>query len=144
MQNPVYVALANLRFSEKTGNGVCPHRVEELRIEIENGAEIHPIRVNALGDGTYTIKDGRHRVRAYILAGFTEILAVVENTADRIKRLLRKVFGCLIPAMRGFLLKQIAIISNYQFAIFNQFTRNNIYLLNIQYYIVLYVKEMRT
>ncbi len=103
MGNQLYIALKALRFSEKAGSGVCPHRVEELRVEIENGAEIHPIRVNALGDGTYTIKDGRHRVRAYILAGFSEILAVIENTADRIKRLLRKIFGFLTRPLGRFL-----------------------------------------
>lgn len=124
MNRAVYIAIEALRFSEKAtamagqaGGGVCPHRVEELRIEIENGAEIHPIRVNALGDGTYTIKDGRHRLRAHILAGFSEILAVVENTADRIKQLLRKVFGFLFsayrqagPAPRGFLFPGFVII----------------------------------
>ncbi len=100
--NAVYIALEALRFSKKAGNGVCPHRVDELRIEIENGAEIHPIRVNALSDGMYTIKDGRHRVKAHILAGFSEILAVIENTASRIKRLLRNIFGFLSPLTRGF------------------------------------------
>ncbi len=107
--NAVWLAIAALRFSKKPGNGVCRHRVEELRVEIENGVEIYPIRVNALGDGTYTIKDGRHRVQAHILAGFTEIIAVIENTSDRIKRLLRSIFGFLSPLTRGFFTQNIEL-----------------------------------
>lgn len=105
----VFIALAALRFSRRPGNGVCPHQVEELRIQIENGAEIEPIRVNALGDGTYTIKDGRHRVQAHIAAGFSEILAFVENISDRIKKLLQSIFRNLTPFLRGFLFSVIML-----------------------------------
>lgn len=89
---PVYLAIAALRFTAKKRRGVCPRRVEELRAQLEMGGEIYPIRVNALGDGTYTVKDGRHRVQAHIAAGLSEIIAYIENTVDRITSILRTVF----------------------------------------------------
>jgi len=91
----VHLAIDSLRFTNKKRRGICPKRVEELRIQLEIGGEIYPIRVNALGDGAYTVKDGRHRIQAHLAAGLSEILAYVENTADRIKSILRTAFNRL-------------------------------------------------
>ncbi len=89
MCRAVWVAIEALRFGRRFGGGVCQHRVEEMRTQIEEGMEMHPIRVNALGDGTYTIKDGRHRTMAHIIAGFSQILAYIENLPDTIINIFR-------------------------------------------------------
>ena len=74
-----YVAIDLIRISDKGRKGVCPRRVEELREEIEREGDAYPVRLRALGDGTYTVTDGRHRVYAYIEAGYLFVLATVEN-----------------------------------------------------------------
>jgi ParB-like chromosome segregation protein Spo0J len=57
--------------------------------------DMMPIRVNALGDGTYTVKDGRHRIQAHLDAGLAYILATVENIIETIKRFLSRIAGFL-------------------------------------------------
>lgn len=84
-----WIAVEAIRFVRKFGGGVCRHRVEELRVQLENGADMEPIRVNALGDGTFTVKDGRHRAQAYIAAGYSQILAYIENLPDIARRIIR-------------------------------------------------------
>lgn len=58
----------------------------ELQEEIESGREMKPIRVHALHDGTYVVKDGRHRIEAHLAAGLTLIAAVIENLRERMRR----------------------------------------------------------
>ena len=79
-------------------------------MQIENGENIDPIRVNALGDGTYTIKDGRHRIQAHIAAGFSEILAFVENLSETIKRLVQNIFRIFPSSLGTFLFFDIVVI----------------------------------
>ncbi|MEK9186625.1 MAG: ParB/RepB/Spo0J family partition protein [Patescibacteria group bacterium] len=88
----VWVPISVIRFSKNAG-GVCPKRVEELMMEIEDEKDMEPIRLNALGDGTYVIRDGRHRVRAHIEAGLLEILAFIENTVSKLKSIIRWLFS---------------------------------------------------
>lgn len=42
---------------------------------IRNGGELPPIRVEHFKDGTYKLKDGRHRITAYKLLGLSKIKA---------------------------------------------------------------------
>ncbi|MEK7192301.1 MAG: ParB/Srx family N-terminal domain-containing protein [Patescibacteria group bacterium] len=105
----IFIPLTALRFSKKSGSGVCPHRIEELRSKIENGENIEPIRVNMISDGIYTIKDGRRRVQAYIAAGFSEILVFVENLFETIKRLARNIFRILPGSLGTFLFFDIML-----------------------------------
>jgi hypothetical protein len=79
MSTLVLLSIHALRTAKKKRRGVCHHRVEALRFLLESGEYIPPIRVNKLEDGTYTIKDGRHRVAAHRRAGMTQIWAIVEN-----------------------------------------------------------------
>lgn len=86
----VWVTIDMLRFERRFGGGVCRHRVEQMRMQIEKGVEMRPIRINALEDGTFTIKDGRHRAMAHIVAGFSQILAYIENLPDTIIKILHR------------------------------------------------------
>jgi ParB-like chromosome segregation protein Spo0J len=79
MARLAYLPLSVLRFTEKKRRGVSPRRVEELRRALEDGEDMHPIRVHALGDGTFVVEDGRHRIRAHLAAGITMILAIIQN-----------------------------------------------------------------
>jgi hypothetical protein len=78
-----------IRTTNKKRRGVSPHRIREIEMEIERGDELLPIRVHALGDGTYIIKEGRHRFQAHIALGLAHILAIVENLIGRMWRCLR-------------------------------------------------------
>lgn len=90
MGQTVVIAIKDLRFTEKKRRGVCARRVEELRRELEDGRDMTPIKVHALGDGTYVVEDGRHRIKAHLAAGVPFILAYVK---DLIGRMLRWLFG---------------------------------------------------
>jgi ParB-like chromosome segregation protein Spo0J len=83
MTQQMMLPISALRYSVKKRRGVSPRRVEEICQEIEAGRDIHPIRVNALGDGTYTVKDGRHRIQAHCLLKLFYVYAVVENILVR-------------------------------------------------------------
>lgn len=97
-----YVPIAALRFSTKKRRGVCHRRVSELQWQLESDFDMTPIRINALGDGTYTVKDGRHRIQAHIEAGIDHIYAYVENLITKLGRLFN-----FQPALRWlFLLPQ--------------------------------------
>lgn len=85
-----WIAIGAIRFAKKKRRGVSPVRVEELRREIEGGLDMTPIRVNALGDGTYVVRDGRHRIEAHIAAGISHILALVENLWERMRKAFRR------------------------------------------------------
>ena len=89
MQKLMLLFLEHIRTKEKKKGrgGICPHRVREFAYAIERGDDIPPIRVNALGDGTFVVKEGRHRTLAHRMVGMTQIWAIVENI---IRRLLRK------------------------------------------------------
>lgn len=87
--NTMFLPIDSLRFTTKRRKGICARRVNEIRMQIERGDDVFPIRVNALGDGTYVVKDGRHRIKAHIEAGCTLIWAVVENILSTIKRFLK-------------------------------------------------------
>ena len=76
---PMLIAIDAIRISNKRRKGISPRRVEELRQTIERDNDSLPVRLNALGDGTFTVRDGRHRLKAYKNAGHTLILAFVEN-----------------------------------------------------------------
>ncbi len=89
MRETVLLSIESLRFSRKKRRGVSPRRVQELQMEIEADIDYTPIRVNALGDGTYVVKDGRHRIQAHIEAGIDLIYAIIENTTSRILDWLR-------------------------------------------------------
>ena len=78
-----------LRFSSRKRRGVSPHRIEEFRKLIEEGVELPPIHVCALGDGSYVVRDGRHRIQAHLEAGIGFIYARIENSIDRFKKWLR-------------------------------------------------------
>ncbi len=93
MSQALLLPIETLSFSRTKRRGISPKRVEELRRQIEVGRTMMPIRVCALGDGTYVVRDGRHRVQAHIEAGFQNILAIVENLANRIGRFLRYLFS---------------------------------------------------
>ncbi|OGZ07086.1 MAG: hypothetical protein A3C93_01670 [Candidatus Lloydbacteria bacterium RIFCSPHIGHO2_02_FULL_54_17] len=82
----LWLPISELRFTAKKRRGVSPKRVEELRREIEDGNDLRPIRVHALGDGTYIVKDGRHRIQAHLAAGLVSIAAMVENLGERTRR----------------------------------------------------------
>ncbi len=79
------MAIDSLRFSSKKRRGVSPKRVDQLRQALEYGESMMPIRVNALGDGTYVVKDGRHRIQAHLEAGIDHIYAFVDNLSRRIR-----------------------------------------------------------
>ena len=92
MPKLMLLSLEHIRTKEKKKGrgGVCPHRVEEFAVALERGDDIPPIRVNALGDGTYVVKEGRHRTLAHRLIGYTQIWAVVENIMRLLLRIVRK------------------------------------------------------
>jgi hypothetical protein len=77
-----------LRCTKKKRRGICEHRIEELRIALEMGEDIPPIRVNLMEDGTFVVKDGRHRLAAHKAAYMTQIWAIVENIIGRLLRRL--------------------------------------------------------
>jgi len=85
----VLLPISTLRFPAKTRGGVSPKRVEELRRALESGEEMFPIKVHALGDGTYVVRDGRHRIQAHLEAGISVIDAVIDNIIQIIKRAIR-------------------------------------------------------
>ena len=87
MPKLMLLAIATLRCSKKKRRGICPHRTELLRMALEKGEEISPIRVNFMGDGTFTVKDGRHRIAAHKAALMSQIWAIVENIMRRIRHL---------------------------------------------------------
>lgn len=90
-----FIPIDLIRISAKRRKGVCPRRVEELRSQIEREGDAYPVRLRALGDGTYTVTDGRHRVYAYREAGYLFVLATIENLAkitDSILRTIRMLF----------------------------------------------------
>lgn len=86
MPKLMLLALEHLRTTKKKRRGVCHHRIESLRVALETGGDIPPIRVNAMGDGTFVVKDGRHRIGAHLAAGMTQIWAIVENIMRRLFR----------------------------------------------------------
>lgn len=88
----VLLRIESLRFSSKKRRGVSPHRVEELRRELEEGKDLLPISVCAMGDGTYVVRDGRHRIQAHLEAGIDCIFAFVKNSIDSIKRIFSKMY----------------------------------------------------
>ena len=96
-----FLSIEFLRITSKKRRGVSAKRVEELRVEIEEGAEMTPIRVRALGDGTYVVKDGRHRIQAHLEAGISVIAAVIEDLATRMRNFWRKMRH-LTPRVRFF------------------------------------------
>ncbi len=100
----VWLPINALRFTAKKRRGVSPKRVEELRREIEDGNAVHPIRVHALGDGTYIVKDGRHRIQAHLAAGIASIAALVENLRERMRRWFTQV---LTARKRCFFIQKI-------------------------------------
>ena len=87
MPKLMLLAIEKLRCTNKKRRGVCPHRIEVLRMALETGEDIPPIRANAMGDGTYTVKDGRHRIGAHKAAGMSQIWAIVENIMRRLRHL---------------------------------------------------------
>ncbi|MDO8600776.1 MAG: ParB N-terminal domain-containing protein [bacterium] len=93
MAQAVLLSIGSLRFSEKKRRGVSEKRVEELRRLVEAGRDLPPIRVHALGDGTYVVRDGRHRIKAHLAAGIDCIFSIVENvitiTIEEILKLFR-------------------------------------------------------
>jgi len=103
MRQAVLLPIDSLRFSIKKRHGVCPKRIEELRREIEFGdTEIMPIRVNALGDGTYCVKDGRHRIQAHLAAGMNYIYAYVDNLCTRLRKIFLDFLSKINLAPAGF------------------------------------------
>ena len=89
MSQTLCLHIETLHFTKKKRRGISPKRVEELRRLIETGEEVRPIKVHALGDGTYILKDGRHRIQAHIAAGIMLIWAVVENIMRRLCNFFR-------------------------------------------------------
>lgn len=89
MSQTLYLPIEALHFTKKKRRGVSPKRVGELRQLIEMGSDLPPVRVHALGDGTYVVKDGRHRIQAHIAAGIMLIWAVVENIMRRVRNFFR-------------------------------------------------------
>ncbi len=87
MAKLMLLAIESLRCTTKKRRGICPHRIEVLRMALEMGEDIPPIRVNYMGDGTFTVKDGRHRIGAHKAAGMSQIWAIVENIMRRLRRL---------------------------------------------------------
>ncbi len=100
------VPITALRFTKKKRRGVSPRRVEEICQEIESGRDIHPIRVNALGDGTYTVKDGRHRIQAHCLLKLFYVYAVVENILARFLYTISKKLGIAPSFLLFFILEE--------------------------------------
>lgn len=47
---------------------------------IGGGGQVTPINLQYMGDGSYSVKDGRHRLAAYKLLGYTKIFAKVSST----------------------------------------------------------------
>lgn len=92
MSQLMFIPIASIHYTTKKRRGVSPHRVEELRRELESGYDMPPIKVHAHGDGTYTLEDGRHRVQAHLAAGLSNILASVTNLLGRMCRLLLRLF----------------------------------------------------
>lgn len=87
MPKLMLLVMESLRCTKKKRRGICPHRIETLRMALEMGEDIPPIRVNYMGDGTFTVKDGRHRISAHKAAGMSQIWAIVENIMRRLRRL---------------------------------------------------------
>ena len=92
MSEALLLPIEVLRYTTRKRRGISSRRVEELRYAIEFGEDILPIRVNALGDGTYVVKDGRHRIQAHLEAGIDLIYAFVDNLGTRFKCLIRFLF----------------------------------------------------
>lgn len=99
MPKLMLLLIDSLRCAKKKGRGVCHHRVEALRFALESGEDITPIRANRMEDGTYAVKDGRHRVAAHQAAGMTQIWAVVENIMRWFQQLRAL---CSRPTFGGF------------------------------------------
>lgn len=93
MSEAVLLPIEALRYTTKKRRGICSRRVEEIRQALEFGEDIPPIRVNALGDGTYVVKDGRHRIQAHLEAGIGFIYALVDNLGTKLRFLIRFFFS---------------------------------------------------
>lgn len=53
--------------------------VLDLVFYIISGGEVPPIKLQRGGAGGYKLRDGRHRLCAYKLLGYKEILAIFKN-----------------------------------------------------------------
>ena len=93
MREAQLLLIGSLRFSTKKRRGISQKRVGQLRQDIEWGKDVMPIRVNALGDGTYIVKDGRHRIQAHLEAGMDCLYAFVDNLCMKIKKLFSYLFS---------------------------------------------------
>jgi ParB-like chromosome segregation protein Spo0J len=114
MSEVVLLPIEVLRYTAKRRRGISPRRVEELRQAIELGDDVLPIRVNALGDGTYVVRDGRHRIQAHIEAGIGFIYALVDNLGTRFKCLMRFLFGADLTGRLFILTKQGVLIDTFE------------------------------
>ena len=75
----VEIPLTSINLSERNRRSLQSHssKIDEIRKAFEEEIEIPPIKLNKSGDGSFDIKDGRHRFLAAEAAGLTFIDAIV-------------------------------------------------------------------
>lgn len=71
------IVLDEVVIAKKRRRGVCLKTVERYRKLMEMGVEMPPVTVTQTIQGTYAVRDGRHRVMAARAAGEILIEAVV-------------------------------------------------------------------
>ena len=74
-------------------------RVFEFVRSIERDDDIVPIRLCAIGDGTYILRDGRHRLQAHLELGISHISATIDNLITIIKSIFSYIFGRHSPPL---------------------------------------------
>lgn len=77
MASSQFVAIRDIRLSPKRAKRASGQKVEQYRRAVEAGSEFPPLKLIALSDGTYDLSDGRHRYLAQVLAGYTQVEAIV-------------------------------------------------------------------
>ncbi len=80
MGNVQFVAIAKIRVNSKQARKVSQDKVRAHCSTLEESADLYPVDLHELGDGTFTIAgNGRHRFFAYLYSGHTYIPAIVHH-----------------------------------------------------------------
>jgi ParB-like chromosome segregation protein Spo0J len=89
MLNLVDIPLTSLVPAEKNPNVMSPEKFQALVSAIDQAGFLQPILVSPIGDGTYKIIDGHHRVLAAQSLGMPSLPAVVDAMDDEWQRVMR-------------------------------------------------------
>lgn len=71
-----YIDVALIRVNPKKLRKLSQAKIQRYARDFERGDEFPPIQVSDCG-GFYTVRDGRHRFQAQLLAEFTHVAVIV-------------------------------------------------------------------